>query len=115
MGKTQIRCFLPGHRDSKRACTYAKVSGVGRAQAPEALKYRTVAEQAEDPMIKHELLELADVCDEVANNIGDAINQRRGPHVWSILHVLEAKDRLSASTHPAYHLRSARDLQFGGR
>jgi len=37
----------------------------------EARKYRQLAEQAEDPMIKQELLELADICDEVANNIED--------------------------------------------
>jgi hypothetical protein len=28
-------------------------------------------EQADDPLIKQELLELADVCDEVADNIED--------------------------------------------
>jgi hypothetical protein len=37
----------------------------------EAQKYRQLAEQAEDPLIKQELLELADICDEVANNIED--------------------------------------------
>ena len=37
----------------------------------EALKYRRLGEQADDPVIKHELPELADVCNEVANNIED--------------------------------------------
>jgi len=37
----------------------------------EARKYRQLADQAEDPLIKRELLELAAVCDEVANNIED--------------------------------------------
>ena len=37
----------------------------------EARKYRQLAEQAEDPLIKQELLELATVCDEVADNIED--------------------------------------------
>ena len=37
----------------------------------EARKYRQLAEQAEDPLIKQELLELAMVCDEVADNIED--------------------------------------------
>jgi hypothetical protein len=37
----------------------------------EAQKYRQLAEQAKDPLIKQELLELADICDEVANNIED--------------------------------------------
>ena len=35
----------------------------------EARKYRELAEQAEDPLIKQELLELAAICDEVANSI----------------------------------------------
>ena len=37
----------------------------------EARKYRQRAEQAEDPLIKQELLGLAMVCDEVADNIED--------------------------------------------
>jgi hypothetical protein len=37
----------------------------------EAAKYRQLAEQADDPVVKIELLELASVCEEVANNIED--------------------------------------------
>jgi hypothetical protein len=37
----------------------------------EAAKYRKLAEQAADPLIKKELFELATICDEVANNIED--------------------------------------------
>ena len=37
----------------------------------EAAKYRQLAEQTDDPLIKIELLELASVCEEVANNIKD--------------------------------------------
>ena len=37
----------------------------------EAEKYRRAAEQTDDPVIKDELLELASVCEEVANNIED--------------------------------------------
>ena len=37
----------------------------------EARKYRRLAEQAVDPVTKQELLELADICDKVANNIED--------------------------------------------
>jgi hypothetical protein len=33
--------------------------------------YRQQAEQADDPIAKNELLELASVCEEVANNIED--------------------------------------------
>ena len=35
----------------------------------EAAKYRQLAETAEDPIVKQELLDLAAVCEEVANNI----------------------------------------------
>jgi len=37
----------------------------------QAIKYRELAEKAEDPLIKQECLELAEVCVEVANNIDD--------------------------------------------
>jgi uncharacterized protein Yka (UPF0111/DUF47 family) len=37
----------------------------------QAAKYRQLAEQTYDPVIKNEMLELASVCDEVANNIED--------------------------------------------
>jgi len=37
----------------------------------EARKYRKLAEEAADPLIKQELLELADICDKVADNIED--------------------------------------------
>ena len=37
----------------------------------EARKYRRLAEEANDPLIKEELVALADICDKVANNIED--------------------------------------------
>jgi hypothetical protein len=37
----------------------------------QAGKYRELAEKAQDPFVKQEFLELADVCEEVANNIDD--------------------------------------------
>jgi hypothetical protein len=37
----------------------------------QAAKYRELAEKAEDIFVKQELIELADVCEEVANNIDD--------------------------------------------
>ena len=37
----------------------------------QAAMYRKLAEEADDPVVKTELLELASVCDEVANNIED--------------------------------------------
>ena len=43
----------------------------------QAAKYRELAEKAEDPFIKQEFLELAEVCEEVANKIDD----RRGKRI----------------------------------
>lgn len=39
----------------------------------EAAKYRKLADQAEDAFIKNELLELATVCEELANTIEDRL------------------------------------------
>jgi hypothetical protein len=37
----------------------------------EAAKYRKLADEAADPLIKQEFLELAEVCEEVADKIED--------------------------------------------
>ena len=37
----------------------------------QAVMYRKLAEQTDDPFVKSELLELASVCEEIANNIED--------------------------------------------
>jgi hypothetical protein len=37
----------------------------------QATKYRQLAEGAEDPHIKAELFELAEICEEVANRVED--------------------------------------------
>jgi len=37
----------------------------------QAAKYREMAATAQDEFVKQEFLELADVCEEVANNIDD--------------------------------------------
>jgi hypothetical protein len=37
----------------------------------EGRKYRDLAEEADDPLTKQELLELADVCETIANSIED--------------------------------------------
>ena len=39
----------------------------------EAAKYRQLAETAKDPLVKQELLDLAAVCEEAANNIDDRL------------------------------------------
>jgi len=40
-------------------------------QRGQAAMYRKLAEQTDDPTVKNELLELASVCEEAANNIED--------------------------------------------
>jgi hypothetical protein len=42
-----------------------------RAVRDQAAKYRKLVEQADDPFVKTELLALASVCDEIADNIED--------------------------------------------
>jgi hypothetical protein len=39
--------------------------------------YRQQAEQTDDPIVKDELLELASVCEEVANNIENRLTGER--------------------------------------
>ena len=39
----------------------------------QAAMYRQLAEQADDPVVKNEMLELATVCEEIANNIEDRL------------------------------------------
>jgi len=39
----------------------------------QAVKYRQLAEATEDPFIKQELIDLAVVCEEVANEIEDRL------------------------------------------
>ena len=39
----------------------------------QAATYRQLAEKAEDAVVKTEVLDLADVCEEVANNIEDRL------------------------------------------
>jgi hypothetical protein len=41
----------------------------------QAALYRKLAEQTDDPMVKNELLELASVCEEVADNIEDHLSE----------------------------------------
>ena len=59
-------------------CHHSKLNGTvfGMHDWPDSLRgqaamYRKLAEQTDDPFVKHELLGLASVCEEVANNIED--------------------------------------------
>jgi hypothetical protein len=39
----------------------------------QAANYRQLADKAQDPLTREELLDLADACEEVANNIEDRL------------------------------------------
>ena len=45
----------------------------------QAAKYRKLVEQADDPFVKTELLALASVCDEIADNIEDHLTGGEDP------------------------------------
>jgi hypothetical protein len=45
----------------------------------QAAKYRKLVEHADDPFIKTELLALASVCDEIADNIEEHLTGGEGP------------------------------------
>jgi hypothetical protein len=63
-------------------CCFGRVWGSNEVEArmewgdylrDEAAKYRQLAKMAEGPFMKQEFLELADVCEEVANNTDDRL------------------------------------------
>ena len=60
----------------------------------QAVRYRQLAEQTDNLVIKIEMLELASVCEEVANNVEDPSHRRvtarqRGP----LLHDIRVKEK----------------------
>ena len=64
--------------ESSTMCHHSKLNGTvfGTHDWPyhlrgQAAMYRKLAEQTDDPTVKNELLELASVCEEAANNIED--------------------------------------------
>ena len=64
--------------ESPTMCHHSKLNGTvfGMHDWPDSLRgqaamYRKLAEQTDDPVVKNELLALAYVCDEVADNIED--------------------------------------------
>jgi hypothetical protein len=57
-------------------CNDSKLNGTVSGDWPESLRglatiYRKFAEQSDDPFVNNELLKLASVCEEVADNIED--------------------------------------------
>ena len=62
-------------------CNEAKLNvASGTQDLPDSLRvhaaiYREIAERTDDPFIKNELLDLAAVCEEVADNIEDHLTR----------------------------------------
>jgi hypothetical protein len=67
----------PGRRTPTICCIKAMREGAGMDWddylRDQAAHYRQLAESAEDPLIKQEHLELAAICEEVANHIEDRL------------------------------------------
>ena len=79
-GEIDSVSHVPTPRPAERDGTALHDSGLGLHNMDwadylrdEAAKYRQLAEQTDDPVIKNEMLELASVCEEVANNIEDRL------------------------------------------
>ena len=71
-------CVLIVTQNGKAAQGSARVGGKGRVPMEysdylrdQATRYRELAAQNEDSFAKKEFLELADICEEVANNMDD--------------------------------------------
>ena len=67
-------------------CHHSKLNGTVfgihdwlRYLQDQAAKYRELVEQADDPFVKNELLALASVCDEIADNIEDHLTGGEDP------------------------------------
>jgi hypothetical protein len=60
---------MPGARSLRARSNKAHFNGVGRA--PNLHQLHAFGEQADDPVVKRNLLELTSDCEEVANNIED--------------------------------------------
>ena len=63
-----LECAILGATPSSSVLCAMELADYLRDQA---VMYRKLAEQADDPVVKNEMLELASVCEEVANNIED--------------------------------------------
>jgi len=76
----------------------------------QAAMYRQLAEQADDPVVKNKLLELASVCEEVANNIEDHLaGVRTGATVqFQLLSPMSAFARTADSSQAPRHVRFGR-------
>ncbi len=70
----------------------------------QAAKYRELAENADDDFLKREFLELADICEEVANDMDDNrfLSWPYDPSFWGcanlVVAVLDSPDRFGECT-----------------
>jgi hypothetical protein len=77
--------------DSKRNGTVFGMHDWPDSMRGQAAMYRKLAEQTDDPFVKNELLDLAAVCEAVANNIED--------------HLTDGEDDAGRPGHPSRHWR----------
>jgi hypothetical protein len=63
-----LKCAILGATPSSSALCAMELADYLRDQA---VMYRQLAERSDDPVVKNEMLELASICEEVANNIED--------------------------------------------
>jgi hypothetical protein len=63
-----LECAILGATPSSSVLCAMELADYLRDQA---VMYRQLAERSDDPVVKNEMVELASVCEEVANNIDD--------------------------------------------
>jgi hypothetical protein len=81
-----VNCMRRSSESSTMDCDHSKLKGtvfgihdwLSHLQ-DQAAKYRKLVEQADDPFVKTELLALASVCDEIADNIEDHLTGGEDP------------------------------------
>ena len=83
---TSAACIRRSSESSNMDCHRSKLNGTVfgihdwlNYLQDQAAKYRKLVEQADDPFVKTELLALASVCDEIADNIEDHLTGGEDP------------------------------------
>ena len=83
---TSASCIRRSSESSTMDCHHSKLNGTVfgihdwlNYLQDQAAKYRKLVEQADDPFVKTELLALASVCDEIADNIEDHLTGGEDP------------------------------------
>src|ERR1700694_4385487 len=83
---TSASRIRPSSESSTMDCHHSKLNGTVfgihdwlNYLQDQAAKYRKLVEQADDPFVKTEMLALASVCDEIADNIEDHLTGGEDP------------------------------------